>query len=111
MLNSVLETNHEEIIEYDFKHTLLEAQIVKKNRDITSADALSNMIRLVLGCEDAQYKISLAESPNSRSHPGGGFGGVDFQRPTSSMQTKTNFWEEDLEIPLSHTYSNNDDLK
>lgn len=84
---------------------------MKKKRDITSADALSNMIRLVLGCDDAQYKISLAESPNSRSQPARGLGGVNFHRPTSSMQTKTNFWEETLEVPNSHSYSNPDDLK
>lgn len=36
---------------------------------------------------------------------------MDFHKPTYRMQTKTNFWEENLEVPLSHSYSSTEDLK
>ena len=40
------------------------------------------------------------------------FGGqTDFNTPAYRSQTKTNFWDENLEVPLSHSYSSNEDLK
>ena len=65
MLNVSLEKNHEDMFEFHYKHELLENQLVKKKREVGTADALSNLIRLVIGCDDPNYKINLAESPNA----------------------------------------------
>lgn len=84
MLNTTLEANHEDMFECHFKHELLQSQLVKKKREIASAEALSNMLRLVLACEDPNYKIELATSPSSNNRGSQGFGrGIDFQPPNN----------------------------
>lgn len=106
MLNNTLEKLHEEMFEFHYKHEILEGQLVKKKRNVGTADALNNTLRLVMGCEDPNYKINLADSPNAQSRPNQQFGrDMNFQKPAYSSQTKTNFWDENLEVPLTHSYS------
>lgn len=60
-----------------------------------------NKIKLIMSCEDPNYKITMSQSPNS-----GRFGdrGANFAFG-DQMQTKVNFFGESLEVPLSHSYS------
>ena len=61
MLNNVLERNHEEMFEMHFKHELMEYQLGRNKHLITSAQALLAKIKLILGCEDPNYRITLAK--------------------------------------------------
>ena len=67
-------------------------------------------MRLVLGAADSEYTLSIAESPSAANQ---GYGrNLNFQvKPNYRTQVKTNFWEENLEVPSAHTYSNELDLK
>jgi len=72
MLNTSLEKNHEEMCEMHYKHELMENQLVRKKHSVISPQALLNKIKLIIGCEDPNYRISLANSPNqghSGRHP------------------------------------------
>lgn len=57
MLNSKLEANHAEVIELGFKLDLMESQLVRKMHKITSAQQLTNKMKLVLGFDDPAFKI------------------------------------------------------
>jgi len=61
MLNMVLEKNHEEMFEFHFKHEILESQLVKQKHKIGSAMGLSAKIKLIMACEDPNYRIGIRE--------------------------------------------------
>lgn len=70
MLNNALERNHEEMFELHFKHEVMEYQLGRNKHQIPSAQALMAKLKLIMGCEDPKYRISLAaqESHDYRSY-------------------------------------------
>lgn len=78
-----------------------------------SPQGLLNKLKLILACEDPNYRIQLANSPNAS----GGLGGFERGRVNfdsgneDRMGTKTNFWGINFEIPLGHSYSTMEDLQ
>ena len=61
MLNNSLEKNHEEMFELHFKHEIMENQIVRGKHAISSAQALMAKIKLIMACEDPNYRLTLAD--------------------------------------------------
>lgn len=72
MLNTVLEKNHEEMFEYHFKHELMNSNLAQKKHSVMSPLGMRHMLKLIMGCEDPNYRIQLADSPNMAG--GGLFG-------------------------------------
>jgi hypothetical protein len=62
MLNKSLEKNHEEMFEYHFKHEIMENQLHRKKGNLISAQALIQKMKLVMACEDPNYRVSLAKT-------------------------------------------------
>ena len=58
MLNIFLEKNHEEMFELHFKHELMENQLVRKKHSLGTATAISNRLKLILGSDDPNYRVS-----------------------------------------------------
>lgn len=65
MLNVTLEKNHEEMYELHFKHDLMEMNLVRNKHSVVSPQALLCKIKLIMSCEDPNYKIAMAQSPNN----------------------------------------------
>ena len=110
MLNTVLENNHEEMYELHFKHEIMEHQLVRGKHAISSAQSLMAKIKLIMACEDPNYRMTLADLDD---HSRGGF---SFDRqattynPNERMKPKTNFFGETYEVPAGHSYPTNEDL-
>mgnify|MGYP001626725640 CR=1 FL=1 len=68
MLNTALEKNHEEMLELHFKLELMEYQLVKNKHQIFSPQALMAKVKLIMGCEDPNYRIKLGSSPMSDAY-------------------------------------------
>ena len=103
MLNTALEKNHEEMLEFHFKHELMEAQLYRNKHKIISPQALMASMKLILGCDDPNYKIKLGSSPLNDP-----FGSQYDDRfsPQDRMMARSNLWGETIEMPLGHSYSN-----
>ncbi len=114
MLNTALEKNHEEMLELHFKLELMEYQLVKNKHQIFSPQALMAKVKLIMGCDDANYRIKLGSSPmsdaysNSNYHHDQGFNHQHQQ--LDRMGQRSNFWGELIEMPQSHSYSTQEDL-
>ena len=65
MLNTALEKNHEEMLEFHFKHEIMEAQLVKNKHQIISPQALMAKIKLIMSCDNPDYNIKLGDSPTN----------------------------------------------
>ena len=109
MLNDTLEQVHEELHELHFKHEMMEFNLVRKKHTVLSAQALLNKMKLIMACEDPNYRLSLANSPQGGDHTMNHFG-VSDRIDHDRMQSKVNFWGEPLELPIGHTYSTMEDL-
>jgi len=112
MLNTALERNHEEMVELHFKHEVMEYQFVRNKHLIPSAQALMAKFKLIMGCEDLNYRISLAEPESSHGyHNYGRQQDYMHQGASEIMSAKTNFFGETIEVPAGHTYQTKEELK
>ncbi len=115
MLNTALEKNHEEMLELHFKLELMEYQLVKNKHQIFSPQALMAKVKLIMGCEDPNYRIKLGSSPMSDAYSNPTHNreqSFDYQRheQPERMVQRTNLWGEVIEMPLGHSYSTQEDL-
>lgn len=120
MLNVALEKNHEEMYEMHFKHDLMEHQLVRKKHSVQSAQALMQKLKLIMACDDPNYRTTLEnDGADDEYDMGAGLGGGRGLRRGETrtspsvgnrMTTKTNFWGEGYEVPLCHSYSTKEDL-
>ena len=99
------------MFEYHFKHEIMEHQLVRKKNAILSPQALLSKLKLVMGLENPNYKLTLEDSPTHGEQRNNTFafspsGGRNADRP----EPKMNFWGEVVEQSLGHSYSTREDL-
>jgi hypothetical protein len=81
---------------------------VRNKHAMISPQALLCKIKLIMSCEDPNYRITLASSPNGADRFGERSIGFSVD---DRMQTKTNFYGDSVEMPAGHSYSTQEDLK
>ena len=92
----------------------MENQLVRNKNSISSALGLMAKVKLIMSCEDVNYRISVGEASDHNR----GLDNFSRQSPMSMMQQdcgermipKTNFFGETMEVPAGHFYQTKEDL-